>query len=120
MAESAQWSARQLEVLQALEVPLYLRRQPASAVVPASEPGTAEVDWCLQARAAQLPWLQQQRWYLQLCRYRAPSAPTMVDDAPAAIILDGLALTLEGEPARPSAELKRLIYQALRPARSTG
>jgi hypothetical protein len=115
MAGSGHWSAPQLAVLQALEMPLYERRPAARGDASSATSAVApETVWCLRASAAQAARIRQQRWYVQLCRYRAPGNEQAIDHAAAEIVVRGLALALENDPPTPSPQTKRAIYQALR------
>lgn len=136
MAESSLWRRSQLAVLQALEVPVHVRRkiaadarQPAAANAAAlhgapegvetsssAATATGHASWRLRASPELLAAVQRQRWYAQLCRYRPPSAEALADGTVAVILLDGEALPLEGDPPRPSGRVKRVLYQALRSA----
>lgn len=116
MTQQPTWSATQLAVLQALEIPLHVRRQTLADVPPAAT-SAGMASWRLRGSAGQLATLQQLRWYSQLCRFRAPEDPIQDDHGGPIIVADEQALMLEGSPPRPSAAVKRQIYQALRTRR---
>ncbi len=113
MAQQTTWSTAQLAVLQALEIPLHVRRaQPSGRAEVESAPG-----WRLRGQADQLAALQQLRWYIQLCRFQPPDELQPAAEPAPVIVVGDQTLPLEGDPARPSAAVKRLIYQALRAGR---
>jgi hypothetical protein len=113
MTQQLTWSTAQLAVLQALEIPLHVRRaQPTRCAEVESAPG-----WRLCGHADQLTALRQLRWYIQLCRFQPPDESQSAAEPAPVIVVGDLTLPLEGDPARPSAEVKRLIYQALRTGR---
>ncbi len=113
MTQQPSWSAAQLAVLQALEIPLHIRRAQAP-----TGPATIAPGWRLRGSADQLAALQQLRWYVQLSRYQPADEPQFSDQPDPVIVVQDQHLPLEGDPARPSAAVKRLIYQALRARRS--